>query len=48
MERDKIYEENWLADACLSLGEAKHIVRVNSPHLQMHNTAFETEKYVRH
>ena len=48
MEWDKIYKENSLADACLSLREAKHIVRVNSPHLQMHNKAFETEKYVRH
>lgn len=48
MEWDKIYEENSLAYTCLSLREAKHIVRVNFPHLQMHNAAFETEKYVSH
>lgn len=48
MAWDKIYDENSLADACLSLREAKHIVGVNSPHVQMHNTAFETQKYVRH
>lgn len=44
MEWDKIYKENSLADACLSLREVKNIVRVNSPHLKMHNTASKTEK----
>jgi len=30
------------------LREAKHLVRVHSPHPQTHNTAFETAKGIRH